>query len=176
MPDDHDPTRGPGLYALSRVHRTARTAADRVREAVTRHGAVIAPLRVLVVDVHPDAADALVAVLELLGCPARACYSGLSALAAAGEFDPQVCLLDLTMPGTDGPELAARLKAQAAGRPLFLVGTAAPGEFGSGARTAAAEFHDHLVRPVDVPTLVEALTRLGRVFVAPTADGPSGTG
>ena len=78
----------------------------------------------------------------------------------AEEFDPQVCLLDLTMPGTDGLELTARLKARAAGRPLLLVGTAAPGEFGSGARTAAAEFHDHLVRPVDVPTLVEALSRL----------------
>src|SRR5205823_7219207 len=91
VPDDHDPTRGPSLYALSRVHRTARTAADRVREALTPPGAVIAPLRVLVVDDHPDAADALVAVLELLGCPARACYSGHSALAAAEEFDPQVC-------------------------------------------------------------------------------------
>jgi len=79
-------------------------------------------MRVLVVDDNPDAADSLAAVVELLGCPVCVCYSGQAAMsAAAGEFEPEVCLIDLKMPGTDGFELAARLKNLASGFPRFLI-------------------------------------------------------
>lgn len=40
-------------------------------------------MRVLVVDDEPDAADALAAVLDLLGCPVRSCYGGAAALEVA---------------------------------------------------------------------------------------------
>jgi two-component system, OmpR family, response regulator len=125
-------------------------------------------MRVLVVDDHPDAADALAAVLELLGCPVRTCYNGRTALMVAAEFDPQVCLLDLMMPGMDGLELAARLKSQAAGRPLLLVATTALGDAEAQALTALAGFHYHLTKPVDVCVLIEALTQLGKIIARPT--------
>ena len=124
-------------------------------------------MRVLVVDDHPDAADSLAAVLELLDCPVQACYSGLSALAVAEAFDPQVCLLDLVMPQMDGLELASRLKARAGGRPLLLVATTALGDAESKARTALAGFHYHLTKPVDVSTLIDALTQSGKVLAPP---------
>ncbi len=157
---DPEPARDPGPFPLERVQQTARSIEDRIRRVLNPTGADIATLRVLVVDDHPDAADALAAVLELLGCSVRVSYDGASALAAAGEFDPQVCLLDLRMPGMDGLELAARLKTWAAGRPLLLVATTALGDAESRARTALAGFHEHLTKPVDIQTLVEAITRL----------------
>jgi two-component system, OmpR family, response regulator len=152
-----------GGVLLDRVRTLARSIEDRVRRALTPPTAEVKPMRVLVVDDHPDAADALAAVLELLGCPVRACYDGPSALVAAADFVPQVCLLDLMMPGMDGLELAARLKEHAGGRPLLLVATTALGDWETRARTALAGFHYHLTKPVDIPTMIEAITRLGEV-------------
>jgi CheY-like chemotaxis protein len=127
----------------------------------------------LVVDDNPDAADTLAAVLELLGFDARTCYSGLSALALAPSFAPDACLIDLVMPGVDGFDLAAGLRAWAGHRPLLLVATTALGAVEDRTRTALAGFHYHLVKPVDTSTLLDALTRFGHVLgqpAAPTGD------
>jgi CheY-like chemotaxis protein len=157
-----------GGRGFARIRQTANSISDRVRRALTPAGAEFAPLRVLVVDDHPDAADALAAVLELLGCPVRACYDGESALAEAADFRPHVCLLDLVMPVMDGLELAARLKERAGPRPLMLVATTALGDLEARTRTAVAGFHYHLTKPVDVVRLIEALTRL-RDILGPAA-------
>jgi len=164
-----------GSVLLDRVKTLARSIEDRVRRALTPPAAEVKPLRVLVVDDHPDAADALAAVMELLGCPVRACYDGPSALAAAAEFSPQVCLLDLLMPGMDGLELAARLKERAGASPLLLVATTALGDWETRTRTALAGFHYHLTKPVDISTMIDAITRLGEVVDHRTAgpDGPN---
>jgi two-component system, OmpR family, response regulator len=149
-----------GNFSLDRIRNTARSIEDRVRRALTPPGSKVGTLRFLVVDDHPDAADALAAVLELLGCPVRTCYDGFSALRVAEQFDPQVCLLDLRMPGMDGLELGARLKNQLADKPLLLVATTALADEATRSRTSLSGFHAHLSKPVDVTTLVEELTRL----------------
>jgi len=147
-------------FALDRIRRTARSIEDRVRRALMPPGSNIAQLRYLVVDDHPDAADALAAVMELLGCQVRTSYDGFSALVVADDFDPQVCLLDLRMPRMDGLELAARLKARAGNRPLLLVATTALGDDATRSRTALSGFHAHLTKPVDVTVLVEEISHL----------------
>ena len=115
------------------------------------------------VDDHPDAADALAAVMELIGCPVRVSYDAASAMRVAAEFNPQVCLLDLKMPGMDGFELARHLKTQVDGGSRLLIATTALGDDESRRRSQSAGFHLHLVKPVDVPTLIEAITRLWEI-------------
>ncbi|WP_171470468.1 response regulator [Frigoriglobus tundricola] len=124
-------------------------------------------LRVLVVDDHLDAADALAAVLDVYGYPARACHDGAEALVAAAEFGPHVCLLDLMMPNMDGLELARRLREQAGGRPLVLVAVTSLGDIEALTWTALGGFHAHLIKPVDARTLISTLNRVGRVFARP---------
>src|SRR5262245_5272199 len=123
---------------LDRVKEVARGIESRVRDALNPRQSPVTQLRVLVVDDHPDAADSLAAVLELVGCPVRACYDGQSALAVAAEFEPHVCLLDLMMPEMDGLELAGHLKARSGARPLLLIATTALGEWDVRTRTALA--------------------------------------
>jgi two-component system, OmpR family, response regulator len=125
-----------------------------------------------VVDDHPDAADSLAAVLELIGCRVRTCYDGQAALQAAAEFEPHVCLLDLMMPAMDGLELAKRLKARAGSRPLLLIATTALGDWEAKSKTALAGFHHHLTKPIDIPALVEAITRLASVMDRNQGGGP----
>ena len=149
---------------LDRVKEVVRGIESRVRLALNPRESPVTQLRVLVVDDHPDSADSLAAVLELVGCPVRACYDGESALAVAAEFEPHVCLLDLMMPEMDGLELAGHLKSRSGSRPLLLIATTALGEWDVRTRTALAGFHHHLTKPIDIPTLVDAITRLGELI------------
>ena len=149
---------------LQRVKDIARAIEDRVRHSLNPTDAPVAQLRILVVDDHPDAADSLAAVLELVGCRVRTCYDGLAALQTAAEFEPHVCLLDLMMPTMDGLELASHLKARAGSRPLLLIATTALGDWEAKSKTALAGFHHHLTKPIDIPALVDAITRLASVM------------
>ena len=66
--------------------------------------------RVLVVEDSPELAATLVDLLELEGYAAVAAADG-AALAAALADPPALVLLDVMMPGMDGPEVCRRLKA-----------------------------------------------------------------
>ena len=146
--------------AMGLIRETAHMIEDRVRTLLMPAGPSIAHLRVLVADDHPDAADSLAAVLELLGCSVRACYDGWTALRSFGYFDPHVCLLDLVMPDLGGLELAARLRTIAAGQPLVLIATTALGDADVRRRTAVAGFDWHLTKPIEVSVLLESIARL----------------
>jgi CheY-like chemotaxis protein len=66
---------------------------------------------ILVVDDLADAADSQVALLQLWGHEAAAYYDGPSALTAARARPPSAALVDIVMPGMDGFQFAARLRA-----------------------------------------------------------------
>jgi len=142
------------------MREAGRSIGDRVRRVLVPENSPIATLRFLVVDDHPDSADSLAAVLDMLGWPVRTCYNAASAILTAATFDPQVCLLDLKMPGMDGFQLAGHLKAHAAGAPLLLIATTALADEESRRKSLAAGFHCHLVKPIDLPTLIDAVMRM----------------
>jgi two-component system, OmpR family, response regulator len=120
----------------------------------------------LVVDDYPDSADSVAEVLKCHGYLVQVCYDGATALTTATQFCPHVCLLDLSMPGMDGLELAAQLRAGAVG-PLLLIATTAFGDWEMRTDTAIAGFHYHLTKPVDLPTLVEVIAKLRKMLRGP---------
>lgn len=72
----------------------------------------MATFRVLYVDDEADIRE--VAAMSLTLDPAldvRTCASGQDALAVAAAWQPHLVLLDVMMPGMDGPETLAQLKA-----------------------------------------------------------------
>jgi signal transduction histidine kinase/ActR/RegA family two-component response regulator len=122
----------------------------------TRHQAQASPAReqrVLIVDDNHDAAESLAMLVELLGSTAHVAFDGPSALADAPDFKPTVALLDLTMPGMDGFELARRLRKGEATRAMRLIALSGRGEDAYRHRSRDAGFDQHLVKPVDLPTL-----------------------
>lgn len=71
-------------------------------------------LRVLYVDDEPDIRE--VACLSLSLDPeleVQECASGVRAVEVARSWQPHLIMLDVMMPGMDGPETFARLRAQA---------------------------------------------------------------
>ncbi|QEL19161.1 response regulator [Limnoglobus roseus] len=114
------------------------------------------PLRVLCVDDNQDAAVSTADLLNLDGFDARACHCGVTALAVAAEFRPDVCLLDLSMPGMNGVELGRRLREELTGL-MRVIAVTAMGDAGSRMATRKAGFDAHLVKPVDPERLLAVL-------------------
>jgi two-component system CheB/CheR fusion protein len=128
-----------------------------------RDGA-LAPRRVLVVDDNRDAADSVATLLTLWGHDARVAYDGPGAIAAALAAPPELCLLDLGMPGMSGYEVAERLRREPTlGRALLVAVTGFEQE-ADRARAQRAGFDGHLVKPVELAALQTLLARDVREF------------
>jgi signal transduction histidine kinase/ActR/RegA family two-component response regulator len=112
--------------------------------------------RILVVDDNRDSADSLALLLRLAGHAVRVAYDGRAALEAARAGPPEVVFLDLGMPGMDGHEVARRLREQDGMGRALLVAVSGYGQEEDRARSLAAGFDYHLVKPVE-PGAVQAL-------------------
>ena len=78
--------------------------------------------RVLYVEDDTDIRTIASMALEVVGgLTLHACASGAEALAAAGAFAPQLFLLDVMMPGMDGPTTLARLRELPAMRDVPVI-------------------------------------------------------
>jgi CheY-like chemotaxis protein len=84
-------------------------------------------------------------------------YDGPHALGVARTFQPNAALLDIGLPVLDGYELAERLRELLAGRALRLVAVTGYGQETDKDRSRAAGFDAHLVKPIDVRSLVALL-------------------
>src|SRR5258708_26205394 len=70
------------------------------------------PLRLLIVEDEPDAANTLAYVLRADGHEVRVALNAAAALSAAEAGPVDVVLLDIGLPGTDGYEVARQLREQ----------------------------------------------------------------
>lgn len=67
--------------------------------------------RILIVEDDPDIRTIAAFALEAVaGLEVRTCASGLEALREAERFAPRMILLDVMMPGMDGPATLAKLR------------------------------------------------------------------
>jgi two-component system, sensor histidine kinase len=111
---------------------------------------------VLLVEDHDDARDMLGMLLGKLGYEVHTAADGPAGLDAALELQPDVAVVDVTLPGLDGYEVARRVRAAGGRQPILvsLTGHASPEDE---ARARAAGFDAHLSKPVDVQRLVALL-------------------
>jgi PAS domain S-box-containing protein len=111
--------------------------------------------RVLLVDDNRDALESLAMMLELHGHDVRSAHDPTVGLTLAAGFNPDVAILDIGLPGMDGYELAARLRAD--GARCRLVALTGYGGADDRAKCLAAGFDQHLVKPIDPVLLIQAL-------------------
>jgi PAS domain S-box-containing protein len=118
-------------------------------------GAGAAPgLRVLVVDDNQDGADMLALSLSILGHEVLTLYDPLEVEAAAEKFRPGLAFLDVGMPRLNGYDLAARLRKNAWCKNTMLVALTGWGQDTDRRRSAESGFDEHLVKPIDLDTIV----------------------
>jgi CheY-like chemotaxis protein len=120
----------------------------------------------MVVDDSPTIRDLISINLELEGYDvttagdAQECLDHLARVAAGAVDPPQLLMLDVVMPGLDGVELTARLKAtpSTAHLPILIVSASAQRRDFELARGAGAD--GYLTKPFDPDTLLAEVRRL----------------
>ena len=125
--------------------------------------------RVLVVDDNVDAADLLGEMLRRRGHEVVIAHDGAAALRTRLTFCPDVALLDIGLPVMDGYELAQNLRALHPDAPLQIIAITGYGEANDRARSKAAGFDEHLVKPVDGARVCELLAALPPPLRQPTS-------
>ena len=104
---------------------------------------------VLIVDDFPDALALYEAVLMEDGHRVRTATNGDDALRKVDEREPELVLLDVSMPGLDGVEVLRRLRARRGGGPSVIMLTAArrePHAIEAGLKEGADAY---LTKPID---------------------------
>ena len=124
-------------------------------------------LRVLLADDNLDYLNSMQALLEAAGMSVRSVHDGLAAVAAAQAEVPDVAVLDIGMPGLNGYEVARRLRAAPATAAVPLIAVSGWGQESDKRDALQAGFDRHLVKPVAMQALLEALAAL-----RPRGDGP----
>jgi len=115
--------------------------------------------RILVVDDNADAAETLSILLRLSGHEVRCELHPDAALAAVSAYRPDVCILDIGLPGMSGLELAARLRALPETKESLLIAVSGYGKPEDKAQAEAAGFEVHLTKPIDPARLLLLLSR-----------------
>jgi CheY-like chemotaxis protein len=108
---------------------------------------------VLIVDDDEDTATSLAMLLELDGHHAHISANGIDALEAVEILHPDVILLDISLPGLDGYEVARRLRASHAGRNALVIAHTGWAQEDARTRSRAAGCDHHLVKPAEPDAL-----------------------
>ena len=106
------------------------------------------PRRVLIVDDNEDVRLSLVMLVRSWGHEVAEAGDGAGAIARADEFEPDIALVDIGMPGMNGYQLARHLRALPRYADLQLVAMTSFGRAEDLDAARAAGFDSHLVKPV----------------------------
>jgi two-component system cell cycle response regulator len=123
--------------------------------------------RILIVDDVPANARLLEAKLSAEYYQVATAKDGREALASAQNWQPDLILLDVMMPGMDGFECCRRLKQEPATRHIPVVMITALGEPAERLQGLEAGADDFLTKPVEYDTLlarVRSLVRFKRLL------------
>lgn len=119
-------------------------------------------LKVLVADDNVDAANTIMALLELSGHDVDIVHDGRHALEKAKAHAYDLAILDIGMPGLSGYEVAAALRQIAGHEHTFLAALTGWGAEEDRARSKTAGFNAHLTKPAAVSEINRLLSPLMR--------------
>ncbi len=116
------------------------------------------PKRILLIEDNTDARESLRLLLEDLGHQVCEAGDGPAGVEKALAVKPEVILIDLGLPGLDGYEVAARIRAASACSASKLIALTGYAQNEYRARAQLAGFQGFLTKPVDAATLAKFIT------------------
>ena len=117
-------------------------------------------LKILVVDDNVDAAEMIAMLLETTGYEVFIEHGAKRALERTVSEKPNVCLLDIGLPGMNGNELARQIRKLPGMATVVLIALTGYGQEDDRANTRAAGFDHHFVKPIDTTELASVLARV----------------
>jgi CheY-like chemotaxis protein len=116
--------------------------------------------RVLVVDDNAHSVESLALIINLWGHDARVAYNGAEAIETARQYQPDVVLLDIGLPGMDGYAVARVLRDDPRVRHATLLAMTGYGRDEDRRDAIAAGFDRHLLKPLELDDLEALLAEL----------------
>ncbi len=122
-------------------------------------------LRILIVDDNRDSADSLAMLLRIMGNDIRTAYDGQEGVDMAGEFRPDVALLDIGLPKLSGYEACQHIREHSWAKDIIIIAVTGWGHEEDRRLSHEAGFDYHMVKPVDPQELMKLLAELQSVKV-----------
>ena len=116
-------------------------------------------MSVVVVDDNADIRHTLQALLTAWGHTVEVADDGLVGMELILKVRPDVAFVDIQLPGSEGYDVAARVKRDAGANAPRLVAITGFGQEGDRQRAMGAGFDGYLVKPVEASALRAALAR-----------------
>jgi len=150
---------GPGAGSTFSL-RLPRT--ERITEAKTRTMDNSEPGKpnVLLIEDNDDGREMMAMMLDCYGYDVQHAADGLAGIEKALSYRPDVALVDIGLPGIDGYEVARRLRANEVTQGIRLIALTGYGLAEDQRRVLEAGFDMHLVKPVDIESLMKAIGNL----------------
>jgi signal transduction histidine kinase/CheY-like chemotaxis protein len=150
----------------------ARTAAGVPASNPVPSRSALAGVSVVLADDEADVRTALSLLLEQMGARVVALDSGRDIESALAAHRPDLLILDVSMPLEDGYSLIRRVRRlpASAGGNVPAISLTAHARIEDRARAFSAGFQRHLPKPIDVPSLIQAVHELVPVTQAEAAE------
>jgi DNA-binding response OmpR family regulator len=114
--------------------------------------------RVLVVDDDKDTVDSLMALLETEGYNAKGIYSAQTIVSDVRDFDPDVVIMDIAMPGRNGWDAAHDVRHHRPGkRPMLIAVTGQYPKDGDKILGEISGFDYYFIKPFDTKVLLQLM-------------------
>ena len=149
-------SRGPGAGSTFtlRLPRVEHQAEKPPAVALEGHGKP----RLLLIEDNEDGREMMTMMLGCYGYQVHAAEDGLRGIDAVRAFRPDLALVDIGLPGIDGYEVARRLRADPDTRHIKLIALTGYGLAEDLRRVMEAGFDRHLVKPVNIEQLMDAIS------------------
>ena len=112
---------------------------------------------VLLIEDNDDGREMMATMLDAYGYAVSYAADGVQGVEMASNNAPDVALVDIGLPGIDGYEVARRLRMDPATRGVKLIALTGYGLAEDQRRVLEAGFDLHLVKPVGIDQLLEAI-------------------
>ena len=113
----------------------------------------LANLKILLVDDHQVACKSTAILLEMAGHRVRTAFNGRTAIEVAGEFSPDIVILDIGLPDISGYELLGQLKQFKELETSTFIALTGFEEETARPTDSGVDFHHFLRKPVDTSQL-----------------------
>jgi CheY-like chemotaxis protein len=109
--------------------------------------------RILVVDDNADAAESIAVLMGIEGHEVKTVTDAMQALTCLDVFAPQVAIIDIGLPGMNGYELAAGIRANRKLPKPLLIALTGYGQAEDFDRSRDAGFDHHFVKPANLKAI-----------------------